>query len=341
MTSPASWNPYLRAPLVRDDTGEQVGSTWGGTVCWWPRKPSQFAAISEHSQDEVILRCGWCPGCKEFDRQRLARRLIALYGKTQEHLWQIEIECTLKLQSALVARIRRTGTLPANSGFYRLGPTGVALIVRGNPTAIVARLTRLGVFYRLLPMSSPKRARTWRRITRGMLAARDAWGEQINRYYHRGLPPAERERWTIQTRGGIAKRHAGQRRHARATRAGVTLYRPDEIAVVKLVRRCGPELARSSKPELVSALISDAYDRLVAPTMLCRPSIIAPPAQPALAAAAIGADTGGADLCSGSPRDDRRSTRGLQKFSTLADDELTAWVKRMREISRRRTRAGP
>ena len=66
----------------KPETGEIVGTTWGGTMCWWPRRP--WAMKFAGDGFEGIVRCGECPGCLEFDRRRLADRLHAKYSSQAE-----------------------------------------------------------------------------------------------------------------------------------------------------------------------------------------------------------------------------------------------------------------
>ena len=102
--NPAEVEPHRAS--IRSIDGETVGSTDASTVCWAPRKPSAFAAYSEKGREHV-LRCGWCGGCREFDRRRLAKRLVAHYRNYAGDLWLVVVRCGLKLQSALCARLHR------------------------------------------------------------------------------------------------------------------------------------------------------------------------------------------------------------------------------------------
>lgn len=65
------------AATWRDDQGAVVGTTYGGTMCLWPRKPWRIRITREGF--EHVIRCGECPGCLEFERRRLAERLHAKY----------------------------------------------------------------------------------------------------------------------------------------------------------------------------------------------------------------------------------------------------------------------
>lgn len=67
------------AATWRNQEGDVVGTAFGGTMCWMPRKPWTLRIVREGYAH--IVRCGECPGCLEFERRRLAARLVAQYGK--------------------------------------------------------------------------------------------------------------------------------------------------------------------------------------------------------------------------------------------------------------------
>src|ERR1700683_4878385 len=91
---------------IRSLDGEILGSTDASTICWAPRKPSAFAAYDDRGREHII-RCGWCGGCCEFERRRLAKRVDALYQEFDGDLWLVVIPCALAFQSALFARLHR------------------------------------------------------------------------------------------------------------------------------------------------------------------------------------------------------------------------------------------
>ncbi len=65
------------AATWRDSKDEIVATTWGGTMCWFPRKPWRLRIA--HEGFEHVIRCRECPGCLEFERRRLADRLHAYF----------------------------------------------------------------------------------------------------------------------------------------------------------------------------------------------------------------------------------------------------------------------
>ncbi|HVB80795.1 MAG TPA: hypothetical protein VNE82_12725, partial [Candidatus Binataceae bacterium] len=135
-----AFSPY--AALLRDERDAErpvVGTTWGGTICWSPRKPSKLAAVSSDGRSEHVIRCGECAGCREFFRRRQARRLHALYGDGKREVWILEVAVSIGEQSALCERMNRTRLLSGVSGFFRLSPREIALIVVGpkpRPAAV-------------------------------------------------------------------------------------------------------------------------------------------------------------------------------------------------------------
>jgi hypothetical protein len=52
------------------------------------------------------------------------------------------------------------------------------------------------------PIFLSRGRRAWRSATGGMLVAREAYGEQRNRWYIRGLPRAEKESWNVLSQAG-------------------------------------------------------------------------------------------------------------------------------------------
>jgi len=199
------------------ETGEIVGTTWGGTMCWWPRRP--WAIKFAGDGFEGVVRCGECPGCLEFDRRRLADRLHAKYnsselgrrkcpGKLLAHtaepasdapiqLFVIRIWVPLIDQAALSHRLHRRRGLELEPGFFRLGNRSFAILSR-EMTHIRAILRSLGLEHRIEAVRMRRRRRAWRVITAGVLVAREVYGEQTKRWYVPGLPPAEKQSWEVE-----------------------------------------------------------------------------------------------------------------------------------------------
>jgi hypothetical protein len=204
----------------RDEaTGEVVGSTWGGTCCWFPRKPWAIK-ISRDGFDHVV-RCGACPGCLEFDRRRLSDRLLAKYttslkpGRTLQPdpqnptngrnagisspLYLVRIYTPLERHASLSRSLHRRRGLELEAGYFRLGATSFAVLTRNRgPLAAVLRAVRLE--HRIEPIHLTRGRRAFASLTAGVLVARDVYGEQANRWYVRGLPMLAREPWRVERR---------------------------------------------------------------------------------------------------------------------------------------------
>lgn len=205
------------AATWRDETtGEVVGYTLGDTMCQSPRRP--WALTIENDGDRLIAPCGECPGCLEFLRRRLADRLSRKYGKgtpaggggmsnaaprgvsaSATHsgpLWMVRIWYPAELQVGLSARLHRRKGLELEPGFYRLGVDSFALITHSKDN-VPSVLRRVGVRFTVEPVRLSRGRRAWRTLTAGILVARAVYGEQVKRWYARGLPAAERLRWDV------------------------------------------------------------------------------------------------------------------------------------------------
>jgi hypothetical protein len=256
------WSPDARAALLRDESGEIVGTTWGGTVCWFPRKPRQFAAVERESGDETILRCGFCAGCRELERQWLCQRLCEKYRHVGEDLWLIIVEAPQSLHGFISRSLLRRRKLKLERALYRLGSSSCVFLARGTkPSMSALRGFRFKVTVHRVPKSRGKRA--WALLTAGMLKPRDEYGEWTNRYYHRGLPARPREfHFAVSTRGGISRRHATSH-YARAWRDGVSIEPPAVWKLPRLNHRKGPERRRPAHAANVDELLAQIFQRAV------------------------------------------------------------------------------
>lgn len=243
------------AATWRDERGEVVATTHGGTMCLWPRKPWRIRISREGF--EHVIRCGECPGCLEFDRRRLAERLHAKYGTQGEQrrlntgaqtrrrvagsvslspsLFVVRIFAPLDLHASIAHKLHRRRGLQLEPGMWRLGASSFAVIAR-EPSAIREVLKRLGFRHRIEPLRLRRGRRAWRVLTAGLLVAREIYGEQRNRWYARGLPPADRQKWEVQK---IAKYQSYDRaRSPRAWKSGrVVLVPPDVWRLCRADRR--------------------------------------------------------------------------------------------------------
>ena len=255
-------------------TNEIVGTTWGGTMCWWPRRP--WAIKFAGDGFEGIIRCGECPGCLEFDRRRLADRLSRKYqhgpvqiaassttrstrrasGAASEipQLYVIRIWAPLVDQATLSHKLHRRRGLELEPGFFRLGSRSFALLSR-EVTHIRAILRSLKLEHRIEPVRMSRRRRAWRVITAGVLVAREVYGEQIKRWYAPGLPPAEKQSWEVE-------KHAMQKpwhrtSGARAKRSGHVVLVPPEVW------RLRPTERRLLRREYASATSPEGVERVM------------------------------------------------------------------------------
>lgn len=200
--------------------GEVVGYLSAATMCWFPRRPQFMRARREGF--ETVLRCGHCPGCREFDVLILCRRLketykaIAKGGLTKSsrsrsvaidkssspeaQLFALRIDCQKDDLFRLNRRLHRWRGVEVEPGFFRWG-TGAFVVLSRRPAELVAKLEELGWRVRTFPIGNLRRARSWRIVARGLIVAREAYGEDINRYYRRGLSPRDKEQWEVKNIG--------------------------------------------------------------------------------------------------------------------------------------------
>jgi hypothetical protein len=189
-------------------------------MCLWPRKPWRIRITREGF--EHVIRCGECPGCLEFERRRLADRLHAKYGSDPRPLFIVRIWAPLELHASIAHKLHRRRGLELEPGMWRLGASSFAILARGSSPPREA-LRALGLRFRIEPLRLGRRRRriaragsdrgaestpslrrprrAWRALTAGLIVAREIYGEQRNRFYARGLPAAEREKWEVKKLG--------------------------------------------------------------------------------------------------------------------------------------------
>ena len=229
-----------------------------------------------------VIPCRECPGCLEFERSRLAERLHAKYGAyyeqlsliprptassgrgrtrpAQVRLFVVRIWAPIELHASIAHRLHRRRGLQLVPGWARLGASSFAIIARSaNPPR--EALCGLGLKFRIEPLRLRRGRRAWRPVTAGLLVAREVYGEQRNRFYFPGLPPADRQKWEVQK---VAKYQSYDR--ARSPRAwksgGVVLVPPDVWRLSRTDRRSlRGKLMRAADPEgvrKVMGLVADA-----------------------------------------------------------------------------------
>jgi hypothetical protein len=264
------------AATWRNSQGEIVGSTFGGTMCWMPLKPWSLRIVREGWSG--IVPCGECPGCLEFYRRRLADRLKARYGSARDLLYLIRIYAPIEHHAALSRKLHRRRGVELEPGFIRLGATSFAVLSH------VKRLPPLSLRGEVLgtrtePIRLSRGRRAWRSATAGMLVAREAYGEQINRFYVRGLAPAEKESWNVLTKSG--GRGYSRARDPRVWKYGNLSLVPPEVwslgrADRRTIRR---DLGAATSPEGVArvmAMVSELAARK------SQSSLIGPAGRPVL-----------------------------------------------------------
>lgn len=186
------------AATWRTEQGEVVGTTFGGTMCLWPRKPWRIRFSGDGF--EGVIRCGECPGCLEFDRRRLADRLQAKYGEGKGAMFIVRIWAPLDSHAAISHALHRRRGLELEPGMWRLGASSFALLSRER-NRVSGLLLLAGVKHRVEPLRLSRGRRAWRVLTAGLIVAREIYGEQRNRFYARGLPAADRQKWEVKKLG--------------------------------------------------------------------------------------------------------------------------------------------
>ncbi len=255
-----------------EETGEILGYTVGDTMCRSPRRP--WAMTGTDGEWQFPLPCGACDGCLERIRRELADRLKAKYqspgcartsgtptasrcsataGATScAALWSVRIWYPYELQVELSRKLHRRRGLELEPGFFRLGTDSFALLARSK-VRLPPLLRRLGLRHRVEPVRLSRGRRAWRPLTLGILVARLFYGEEVKRWYARGLPAAARWRWDVVKR---AMQKPWRRRTGARVRTGskIILVPPaiwsmDGADRMKVYR----EAMTASSPEEVSA----------------------------------------------------------------------------------------
>ena len=186
------------------------------TMCWRPRYPQVRRARRDGC--ETVLRCGDCPGCREFEVLRLERRLVETYRAIaaaevvakltpivpgshrsrppRPSLFALRVYCPKGKHASTSRRIHRWRGVSIELGFFRAGVDSFIVLSR-EPSELVARLRRRRFRVHVRPVGRLDRARSWRDVARGLIVAREAYGENINRWYRRGLAPADKMKWEV------------------------------------------------------------------------------------------------------------------------------------------------
>lgn len=264
------------AATWRNQEGAIVGSTFGGTMCWMPLKPWSLRITREDYT--AIVPCGECPGCLEFYRRRFASRLKVKYAIFGISLYLVRISAPLEQHAALSRKLHRRRGHQLEPGFIRLGATSFAVLSREKSVTHLS-LTRMRLAHRVEAVRLKRGRRAFAAATSGMLVAREVYGEQTNRFYLPGLPPAQKESWNVLTQS----RSTGYSRASspRAWKRGDLVLVPPTIwqlgrADRRTLRR---DLGRASSPEGVArvmAMVSEVLARRD------QSSLLGPAARPVL-----------------------------------------------------------
>jgi len=145
----------------------------------------------------IVARCRSCPGCRELDRRRLADRLEQRYPDRSTPLFLLRIYAPLASQNRAVRLLRRRKNTELEPGIYRLGVNAIAVLAR-SAAVLAALYKRTDPKARIERIRRTRGRRAWRPITAGLLVSRESYGAQRKRFYAAGLPPAHKERWTVE-----------------------------------------------------------------------------------------------------------------------------------------------
>lgn len=235
-----------------DVDGEEKGTTFGGTMCWFPIKPWRLKIVGDGF--EHVVPCRTCPGCLEFLRRWLSERLHALFSDRRGKFYLVRIWATLSQHSAVAHRLHRTIGLELEPGLYRLGAGSMGLLSRERKR-VVAVLRRWGLHFRIEPIHLRRGRRAWNGLTAGLLVSRAVYGEQTKRWYARGLPRLAKPKWEVVKIGTY--RTYDRVSSPRARRAdGLVLVPPKAWKMRRTDRRIVREcLARAASPEAATLAI--------------------------------------------------------------------------------------
>ena len=243
-------------------------------MCLWPRKPWRIRITREGF--EHVIRCGECPGCLEFERRRLADRLHAKYHKyvmrpgkstasgardgdqahapSPEKLFVVRIWAPLELHASIAHKLHRRRHFEFEPGMWRLGASSFAIIARSR-VGLPEVLRALGYRFRIEPLRLKRGRRAWRALTAGLIVAREIYGEQRNRFYARGLPAAERQKWEVKKLGSYKSYSRSSSPRAWTDRKLVLV--PPDVWILRRADRRSLRglLTRASDPEGVKRVM--------------------------------------------------------------------------------------
>lgn len=118
------------------------------------------------------------------------------HPKQEDRLFLVRIWAPRELHASFSHALHRRPRLKLEPGFVRLGTECFAVLAREVPP-IREALKAMGRQFRTEPIRLSRGRRAWRSVTAGMTVSREQYGEDLNRFYIHGLPPAERKRWEV------------------------------------------------------------------------------------------------------------------------------------------------
>lgn len=314
-------------------------------MCWFPRRPGRLRIAREGY--EHIIRCSECPGCLELNRRRLADRLKAHYQGKTGPLWLVRIHVPAEAMAPTSHRLHRRPGLKLEAGHFRLGLASMALLARDKAPVHLA-LRSDGIAHRIERIRASRGRRAWRAITAGILVSREAYGEQVKRWYMRGLAPLDKLRWEIDRRQ--YEPGYDRRRSPRAwTSSKLILVPPALWTTGHRYRRTLRALLRNATdPESVAAIIAEASGQASASASSVNRGASAPPQRDASAAhdaiyeqgrvAANDAAAAASFSSSSSPseRERYRSSGHTQKGDVPVPADIQAMIDRLATLAKHR-----
>lgn len=262
------------ARWIRDDGSERyVPAT---TMCLWPRKPHRLRIVRPGF--EAVIRCGDCPGCRELDALRLQRRFAKTYAErsadgrvlTKEstlssplgclgspvRLFAVRVYCPREIHATLIRQMHRWRGVNIEPGFVLAGVESF-IVVSSSPAELKLRLGRRRLRLDVRPIGNPTRARSWRHVARGLIVARSAYGENINRFYRRGLARLEKLDWEVEKIANYQTYHRGESPRVISEERG-RLVPPEMWKLQRGVRvRLHNIYVRATSPESVDYIVPE------------------------------------------------------------------------------------
>ncbi len=264
---------FLAAWRKRDRRDRYVPAK---TMCWYTRLP--WFLVARRPGFETKLSCRDCPGCREFEALRLARRLAKTYRdraaaeasspsglcllsisnkvSPPPRLFEVRIYCPKELHAALNRKMHRWLNVEIEPGFFRAGVESFN-VLSSSPSELVERLRRRKFRLGVRPLGRLDRARSWRHVARGLIVARDVYGENINRFYCLGLAPADKETFKVENIDEY--KHFDRGSDPRATSEELGDLVPAQVFKLQrgLRLRMRNTFRRATSPEAVDSIMPD------------------------------------------------------------------------------------